>query len=77
MSRLHLRMLERAADKLGGTDALARYLDVPEARVRAWMRGLLAPSDEVFLKLVDLLSGAPPPAGFPVHCDSSRRRGKP
>jgi hypothetical protein len=72
-------MLEQAADRLGGMPALAGYLEVPEARLRIWMRGAVAPPDDVFLRLVDLLLEAPPPGpAFPVHSgSSSRRRGKP
>lgn len=53
-------MLQRAAETLGGTDEVGRYLGVPEVRVRIWMRGLIAPPDDVFLKLVDLISDGPP-----------------
>ena len=59
MSLLHVRMLERAADALGGFDEVARYLAVSEVRLRFWMRGGVAPPDDVFLKLVDLLSEPP------------------
>lgn len=52
-------MLKRAAEKLGGTQELGRYLQVPEVRIRVWMRGRISPPDDVFLRLVDLLE--PPP----------------
>jgi hypothetical protein len=70
-------MLQRAAEKLGGPEELARYLGASETRLRIWQRGLVAPPDEVFLLLVDLLQEPPPRPGFPVHSgSSSRRRGK-
>ena len=53
-------MLERAADRLGGMDDLARYLDASPILLRVWLRGLASPPDEVFLKLVDLLQEPPP-----------------
>lgn len=59
VSNLHSRLLERAADKLGGMDEVARYLNVSELRVRIWWRGFVPPPDDVFLRLVDLLE--PPP----------------
>lgn len=78
MSQLHAQMLQRAVEKLGGTEEAARYLGVPEVRLRIWLRGLLAPPDDLFLRLVDLLLEPPPRTDFPVHsASSSRRRGKP
>jgi hypothetical protein len=79
VSQLHAQLLQRAVEKLGGLAEAARYLGVPEVRLRIWMRGLLAPPDDVFLRLVDLLLETPPPrTDFPVHsASSSRRRGKP
>lgn len=73
VSLLHVRMLQRAAEKLGGADELARYLLVPEVRIRIWMRGLISPTDEVFLRLVDLLQ-EPPPRNFPGRSDNASRR---
>jgi len=55
VSQLHLILLQRAAETLGGAEALARYLAVPPVRVRIWLRGLIAPPDDVFLRLIDLL----------------------
>jgi hypothetical protein len=60
VSNLHSRLLERAADKLGGLDEVARYLNVSDLRVRIWRRGFVAPPDDVFLRLVDLLEEPPP-----------------
>lgn len=65
-------MLQRAADKLGGMDELARYLGVAPVSVRVWMRGLISPPDDVFLRLVDLLQ-EPPPAARPSARATKRR----
>lgn len=56
MSELHARLLQRAVEILGGPDELAAYLGVSPSRVRIWMRGLFALPDDMFLRLVDLLS---------------------
>jgi hypothetical protein len=79
VSLLHAQLLQRAVEKLGGIEEAARYLGVPEVRMRIWMRGLLALPDDLFLRLVDLLLEPPPPrTDFPVHsASSSRRRAKP
>jgi hypothetical protein len=53
-------MLQCAADKLGGTEELAHYLGVAPVSVRVWMRGLISPPDDIFLRLVDLLQEPPP-----------------
>jgi hypothetical protein len=53
-------MLQCAADKLGGMEELARYLGVAPVSVRVWMRGLISPPDDIFLRLVDLLQEPPP-----------------
>jgi len=71
VSHLHVRLLERAAETLGGTDELCRYLGVPEVCIRVWLRGLVSPPDDVFLKLVDLLSDARTVAGRPGNGLSS------
>jgi hypothetical protein len=55
VSQLHVILLQRAAETLGGAEELARYLAVPPLRVRVWLRGLIAPPDDVFLRLIDLL----------------------
>lgn len=67
-------MLQRAAETLGGTDEVGRYLGVPEVRVRIWMRGLVSPPADVFLKLVDLISDGPPPDRLSFRDDPKRRR---
>lgn len=66
VSQLHVRLLQKAAEKLGGMDEVARYLGISDVRLRIWMRGLIAPPDEIFLKLVDLISEGP--ASSPPRC---------
>lgn len=73
MSQLHARLLQRAADKLGGMEELARFLQVPETRLRIWMRGLISPPGDVFLKLVDLVEERPP--GHNSSGDASKPKG--
>jgi hypothetical protein len=60
VSGLHAKLLGRAVEILGGEEEAARYLGVSRAHLRIWMRGLLSPPGDVFLKLVDLLSERPP-----------------
>lgn len=60
---------------LGGTEQLGRYLGVPEAALRVWMRGRLSPPEAVFLKLVDLLSDGPPADRLSLR--DPKRRGIP
>jgi hypothetical protein len=73
VSDLHVRLLQRATDKLGGTEEVARYLQVPEVRIRIWMRGLICPSDDIFLRLVDLLQESP---GAPTRSGTAAPAGR-
>jgi hypothetical protein len=54
--RLHAQLLQRASEILGGSEQLESFLDVSEARLRRWSRGITPLPDDVFLKLVDLVS---------------------
>jgi len=50
------RILRKAAAIVGGERALARYLQVPQAEIYAWMRpGASPPPMAVFLSAVDLV----------------------
>ena len=53
---VHARALTRAAEILGGTEALVSYLNVPKSDLRRWMQGEARLPDHVFLKVVDLLA---------------------
>jgi hypothetical protein len=52
----HARLLVRAAQMLGGEQALQAFLRVPAAQLKRWMHAESALPVEVFLKLVDLVS---------------------
>lgn len=53
---LYTRVLQRAAEALGGVEQLRAALDVPLAQLHSWMRGHSKPPDAVFLKLADALA---------------------
>ncbi len=60
MARSHsvyVRTLRRAAEVIGGFEALAAYLDVRPRLLHAWMNGTHETPTNVFLKAVDLLMG--------------------
>ena len=52
---VHMRTLRRAAEVIGGFEALAAYLDVRPLHLHAWMNGTHETPTDVFLKVVDLL----------------------
>ena len=52
---LQSRVVERAAELLGGPQELATRLGVSQPMVRAWMSGFVRPPDSHFFRLVDLL----------------------
>jgi hypothetical protein len=52
---LHIRALQRAAELLGGQEALALYLHVGPLAVRFWISGSAPVPADVFIKVVDLL----------------------
>lgn len=53
---LYTRVLQRAAEALGGVEQLRACLDVSLAQLDSWMRGRAKPPDAVFLKLADALA---------------------
>jgi hypothetical protein len=53
---MYSRALLRAAEILGGVEALQIYLNVPRADLRRWLRGTVKPPDHVFLRVADLLA---------------------
>ena len=55
-STLHVLVLRRATEMLGGVEGLALYLKEPTAQVDDWTKGLAPIPDGIFLKVVDLLS---------------------
>lgn len=52
---LHRRAMHRAAELLGGTEALAAVLEVNPHAVTRWIDGSLRISERVFLKVVDIV----------------------
>ncbi|HEY0548732.1 MAG TPA: hypothetical protein VGF13_03965 [Verrucomicrobiae bacterium] len=53
---IYTRTLQKAAERLGGERALARYLKVPMPDLFAWMRpGSIPPPAAVFLRAVDVV----------------------
>jgi hypothetical protein len=52
---VYMSTLRRAAEVIGGFEALAAYLDVRPIYLHAWMNGTLETPTDVFLKVVDLL----------------------
>jgi GAF domain len=53
---VHIQVLVRAAEILGGTEALRGYLRVSPAQLAAWMAGRARPPAHIFLRAVDLIS---------------------
>ena len=56
MQRIYAQALKRAAEILGGADALCDVLQVPSHRLHAWLSGYETPPMGVFLKAVDVIS---------------------
>ncbi len=52
---VYVRTLVRAAEVMGGFEALAAYLDVRPIHLHAWMNGTRETPADVFLKVVDFL----------------------
>jgi hypothetical protein len=55
---IKIRVLHDACVKLGGEAHLAAYLGMPLGTVHSWLMGQGEPSDNIFLKCLDLLDGA-------------------
>jgi hypothetical protein len=54
-SPVRSKVLERAADILGGQPELRSYLRVSAAALALWMSGAVATPTDVFLKAVDVI----------------------
>jgi hypothetical protein len=54
-SHIYIKTLHEACLILGGEHKLAHYLGVPVELLEDWLNGRGAPSDEVFLRCVDLV----------------------
>jgi DNA-binding transcriptional regulator YdaS (Cro superfamily) len=55
MRGVRSQTLARAAEVVGGNEALRRRLNVSALLLAAWMSGVRAPPTEVFLKAVDIV----------------------
>ena len=53
---VHVRALRRAAQSLGGVEALRAYLQVSMSQLAGWLHGEASPPEAVFLRVVDLLA---------------------
>lgn len=58
-TRICREIIARAADAVGGEDALARLLSQDLEDVRAWAKGTRLAPLSIYLKALDLLSGPP------------------
>ena len=53
---VHARAMIRAAEILGGIEALSAHLGTSQAQVVLWMNGHQVPPRDIFLRVVDVLS---------------------
>jgi hypothetical protein len=62
---VHSRVLQRAAEMLGGRDKLAKYLGVSLADVTRWIAGAAKPPRPHFLRAVEFIidETSPPESG--------------
>jgi len=80
MQKIYSRALKRAAEILGGEDALREVLQVPGHRLYAWISGHETPPMGAFLKAVDVISatGGAAERGHAsdasLHADEAARR---
>lgn len=76
MSGVHSRALRRAAELVGGAQALCDTLQVPAGDMRRWLEGVEAPPAGIFLRVVDLIvePGVSPPARGPCEPTSGDDR---
>ena len=51
-----MRTLQRAAEIVGGTEALAQRLKVTPSHLALWIKGEESPGDEIFLRAVDIVT---------------------
>ncbi|HET7670709.1 MAG TPA: hypothetical protein VFK84_09900 [Burkholderiales bacterium] len=56
MRQVYMRTLQRAADIVGGPDALAQRLKVTPSHLELWLKGIESPREEIFLRAVDIVS---------------------
>jgi GAF domain-containing protein len=61
MQEIYSQALKRAAEILGGEEALRDLLQVPMHRLEPWLSGHETPPMGIFLKAVDVISSSPEP----------------
>jgi hypothetical protein len=59
-AELFVRLLRDACARLGGEQSLAEHLGIPAGILHLWLRGSGHPTDDIFLKCVDLLEDRRP-----------------
>ena len=60
---VYSRALLKAAELLGGRDALAKILQVPSAELERWIADEAKPPREMFLRVVDIILDETTPGG--------------
>jgi DNA-binding transcriptional regulator YdaS (Cro superfamily) len=53
---VYIRTLKRAAELVGGEEALARLLKVAPSHLALWIRGAVSPPGDIFLRAADIVS---------------------
>lgn len=66
-SSVYSRAVRKAAELLGGRDALARQLQVGRADIDKWIADQAKPPREVFLRVVDVIIDDNGPASEPAE----------
>jgi DNA-binding transcriptional regulator YdaS (Cro superfamily) len=66
LADVYVRTLERAAQLVGGEQALALSLKVTPSHLSLWLRGVERPPVEIFLRAVDLVTDRIPDADRPA-----------
>lgn len=56
MPTVYIRTLQRAAELVGGEEALARRLKVTPSHLALWLHGTVSPPCDFFLKAADIVS---------------------
>jgi DNA-binding transcriptional regulator YdaS (Cro superfamily) len=56
MPTVHARTARRAAEIVGGLEALAAQLDVRDENLKKWLEGQLPVPQEIFLRCVDIVN---------------------
>ena len=56
MPTVYVRTLQRAAELVGGEEALARRLKVTPSHLALWLHGIVSPPCDYFLKAADIVN---------------------